>query len=143
MRAPLSRKPLGGRRAEWWRLPLFVIAFSACAIPTKSSKADLVGQWRVDHAFGRELLNLKNDGSFDQTLTHKSGKSQHSSGRWDVKLDDGQSVVHLQSAIIFGDPFGKPSNELTPGDWDLRAVTVWGKLTLEFNPDLEGFTRGQ
>jgi len=144
LRSPLSRKPLGDRRVSC----VLVVAFLCvgCAIPAQPTRQDLVGSWSVRHELGREDIELRPDGTFLQTLVDMSGQSRQLSGRWDLaKGHNGGSVVHLESAISFNDRIDRKTSLATaqPSSFDLYAVRDWGRLMLEFDPDLEGFRKAK
>jgi hypothetical protein len=102
----------------------------------------VVGSWKVDHEFGRETIEFRADGTFVQTMSDSGGSSVTNEGHWEFRKGDVDgAVVHLESAICFADPSGHRSADRTPIKLDLLAVREWGRLTLSFNPDFEGFTR--
>ena len=127
----------------WPQVLAFFAVFSVACYPVTTSRAKLVGRYEVDHDFGHEALTLRDDGTFEQVFVGPSGAASRNSGRWEIvprpRLDG--SGVRLRSAVVFSDPFGRRSADLKPVEWTLSVQRIWGRLTLEFNPDLPGFKR--
>ena len=140
--SPLTRYPLGRRNPVI--LLVLLGAAAACGLPAHPSRQDLVGSWSVKNEFGHETLDLRADGTFSQELVDSSGHSRRNDGRWDLRPGSRESILHLQSAISLLDQADRQTTDvasLRPSDVDLHAMREWGRLTLEFDPDLEGFTK--
>ena len=125
-----------------------LLAFAPACYSVRATKKNLVGRYEVTHNFGHEVLTLRADGKFEQVFLDATGKRQENVGRWDIRaarLTESSvatgSVVHLDSAILFSDPFGNLAVDLHPSGWDLDIQMVWGRMELEFSPDLPGFRR--
>ena len=140
-RSPLTRGPLGGRRIT---VVLALVGLAlGCGMPVHPTRENLFGLWKVDYV-GHETLELRADGSFTQSVVDIDGHSRKVDGRWDVGQGArGETVIRLQSAINSLDRVREGSSlaDIQPSALELYAVSEWGTLTLEFDPDSEGFTK--
>src|SRR5436190_9878645 len=60
-----------------------VMVHSACVpIPGHYTKRELVGSYQIDYPFGRDVLILREDGTYEQRFTDKSGKIFTNKRKW-------------------------------------------------------------
>lgn len=99
--------------------PIWTVAILAfgvgCDVPVLPITA-VYGNWRADYSFGWQVLQLRTDGTYEQTVTinGKSGNVKHS-GKWhyDTKLGN----VGYQDCLLVIDGFGNVRNDFaTPVD---------------------------
>jgi hypothetical protein len=84
-----------------------VMAHSACVpIPGHYTKHELVGSYEIDYPFGSDILILREDDTYEQRFTDKSGKISTNKGKWTL-IPERDNQVQLENAVLVCDPFGK------------------------------------
>ena len=131
-------------------LALAGCGLGAC-VPLRPERMDLVGKWHARQDCGIEHLELRSDSTYVQRVEFNNGETARNEGFWTVRSRNvlephrgfalrGGDVV-LRRAMICCDPDGHRYARPEQFDLDLDANWEWGRPVLEFNPDLEGFTR--
>lgn len=118
-------------------------AISGC-VPVQPSESDLVGVWGVVWECGTERLDLKSDATYIQHIDYASGGTATRGGTWRVapgesRVEGGQIVLKdaMQFCSVLGEKLPKPEQT----DRQLETIWEWGRLTLSFYPDIQGFER--
>jgi hypothetical protein len=119
--------------------------FLSCGcVPVHPTATQLVGSWRVVWDCGTESLELKSDATYRQGMDYAGGGHATHSGTWRItpkqSVLEGAQVV-LTDASEFCSAFGEKLKPPVGGDRQLEAVWEWGRVTLNFNPDIQGFER--
>jgi hypothetical protein len=133
-----SRRPLLGSVAT-----ALVLSVSAC-VPLNPSATALAGRWTVEWTCGLETLDLSADGTYTYKVTYEAGGQMTDAGRWKLIAKtgrlDGAHVV-LQNALETCTWSGDRALSHVRDDRQLEAMWEWGRPTLLFDPDTQGFTR--
>ena len=117
---------------------LAALCFLAVCAPHHGKPKDFVGKWRCTRACGVERLELRRDWTYVQSVRLEDGRTGTHTGRWSVE----GTRLTLEYGALWCDVFGDKIND-EPKIEDISYTTQWeyGRVILEFNPDLEGFTR--
>ncbi len=120
-----------------------LVFFCGC-VPLQPSVKQVSGKWRLARRCGTEHLELKADGSYVQEIEYANGARATQAGSWSIeprhsKLEGAHIILH--NAIIYcslGD-----DRLLNPevADISLETDWEWGRIVLNYNPDLQGYTR--
>jgi len=90
-----------------WLIPILALV-AGCEVPVLPI-TDVYGKWRADYPFGWQVLELRADGTYQQTVTinGESGNVKHS-GKWhyDTKLGN----VVYQDCLLVINGFGEMRN---------------------------------
>lgn len=116
-----------------------------CA-PVNPSVNAVAGRWTVDWTCGVETLDLNANGTYGHTIEFAAGGRATDSGTWRLvpksERLEGAHVI-LQNAPETCSTFGERISKPQRIDRQLEAIWEWGRMILSFNPDIQGFTRGE
>jgi hypothetical protein len=103
---------------------------------------DLIGTYEAKYPSDswpvvKEVLVLRKDGTFDQTITRADGPSLHSSGRWSADCDFWGTDIHLGNALRPIDGFGTPCAKPQRTNEILGAQKVLGKVSISIERELD------
>ena len=87
---------------------------------------------------------MKDDGSYAYAIELKAGGRMADAGRWRIapakERLSGARIV-LENALNPCPGFAGTLDHVDRADRELAPVWEWGRTTLSFDPDLEGFLR--
>ena len=121
---------------------LVAVAISVSCVPVELATDQALGRWRVSWRCGTEVLEFRGDGTFTQQATWPLGTQTHT-GSWRIRA----RTRSLEGARVILDS----AWELCPSGYELthprlveRSLSAhweWGRLVLQFHPDIEPFVR--
>jgi hypothetical protein len=127
-----------------WAFVLAACVLTAGCVPVRQSEYDLIGSWRVEWKCGTEKLELGENAVYTQHINYAAGGTETNSGTWTVatgkSLLSGSKLI-LKDAVEFCSVFGEKPPQTVRGERQLEAIWEWGRVTLSFNPDSQGFER--
>jgi hypothetical protein len=116
---------------------LMSTGLGSCSKPTSISEVS--GRYICKYPYGIEILILRKDGEYTQLIDLDSQTTPliHE-GKWSYLPSE--NTINLNDAIILDDNFGKLRSDYktpTNGIWALTVKTIFGKVSLEWNPDID------
>lgn len=112
---------------------LFLFIMAGCSKERPLTTEELSGVYTVTYSHGKETLELKRDGTYDQRYTgNVIGQTFANQGRW--KIDDKFGAVTLIDAVIVDTGFDKLRTPPDRGAWSLNIIRG-SPLALSMNPD--------
>jgi hypothetical protein len=109
-------------------LALIALALSVAGCGS-AKREDVVGDYRADRGYGIETLELKNEGTYEQTFV-SSAHSQKVSGRWTYHPES--SRIGLEDVLLFDDGWGRQLIEPERTNLSLAAEKLLGGISLVY-----------
>ena len=112
----------------------YLLAILGCSV---SNEQELIGKYNANYDFAHEVLVLKSDHLFEQTVRMKNTNVEivHS-GTWTLSRD--KRLVNLQDPLIVEGEFGARRDDWRQpvrGVWALRVDRTLRDLSLNWNDD--------
>jgi len=110
----------------------FLALLNLLACGEKLDSRSVAGEYVANHNFGRDVIVVRDDGTYVHTFVASNGSRQKESGRWELDRDPQGDMISFSGFTPSWD-----GRTRIPGIWPARMETSFGRIRLRVNDDLD------
>ena len=127
-------------RLDFQRGAALVLLTSMCVgCQRRIDSSKLPGNYYCVYDYGAEALQLKADGTYQQTIRLSNAKTISNISTWHASEE--RRTVTLDNAIVTDNGFGQLRKDLGPAQWTMPVLTAGGGYAFCENDDRNLFFR--